>query len=205
LKGLDPKADRSRILREADEDTHRAVNLDPTDSEAWSWRAGALLGLERWDAALEANATAIKLDPDNADYLIDRAFIMNAIGRPAEALPFIDRALAMDTTERAVGYAAGVACTSYLLLGQAERAVAMCEKINFGSHDWKLQMLLVAAYADHGDVQEAAAAKAELLRLLPAFTVAQARASDQPSHSEYAKLAEKYLYEGLRKAGIPEK
>jgi len=65
--------------------------------------------------------------------------------------------------------------------------------------------LLVAAYANQGDLTKANAAKAELLRFVPGFTVAQARAFDEPPHPEYAKLAEKYLYAGLRKAGIPER
>jgi hypothetical protein len=64
--------------------------------------------------------------------------------------------------------------------------------------------LLVAAYANQGDRAKANAAKAELLDLVPGFTISQARGYREPSHPEYAKLAEKYLYTGLRKAGIPE-
>ncbi len=65
-------------------------------------------------------------------------------------------------------------------------------------------MLLLAAYGDHGDTEKAATVRAELLRLVPGYTVAQARTADQPSNTEYSKLADKYIYEGLRKAGIPE-
>ena len=199
--GLDPKADRSRLVREIDEDSARAVSLDANSSEALWWRAIALLRLERWDAALEANATAIKLDPD-AGLLAQRAYIMNAIGRPAEALTFTDRAVAMD--ERIRKYAEWTACKSHLLLGQAEQAMAMCEKAAAFGGWWLTQTFLVAAYANHGDMAKAAAAKAEMLRAIPGYTVAQARAYDEPLHPEYAKLAEKYYYEGLRKAGIPE-
>jgi class 3 adenylate cyclase len=102
-------------------------------------------------------------------------------------------------------FAQSTACESYVLLGQAEQAVAMCEKAaaRTTGGDY-VQQHLVAAYANHGDTAKAAAAKAELLRIKPGLTVAQVRAYDEPSHPEYAKLAEKYHYEGLRKAGIPE-
>ena len=189
-----------------DADTGRAVELDLSDPTAWRLRAFALLYLERWDTALEANATAIKLEPEETTYVNERANIMNQLGRPADALPLIDRALDMDKTHGSdVVFTALTACTSYLLLGQAERAVAMCEKAAAGSSGSpRLQARLIAAYADHGDLGKASAAKVELLRMMPGYTVAQAKAFDQPSHPEYAKLAEKYYYEGLRKAGIPE-
>ena len=52
---------------------------------------------------------------------------------------------------------------------------------------------------------KAAAAKAEVLRIIPGLTIAQLRAKHVSDNPEYLKLAEKYWYEGLRKAGFPEK
>ena len=201
---VDPNADRGRLTREMYEDSARAVGLDPNNARAWDRRAHALLYLGQWDQALEANATAIKLDPDESEYLSNRANIMNNMGRPAEALAFIDRALNTEATPFSNSTAAWTVCESYLLLGQADKAVSSCEKVAAGYRDNLLQAQLVAAYADQGDMTKAAAAKTELLRMAPGFTVAQARAADQPQHPEYAKLAEKYFYEGLRKAEIPE-
>ena len=80
----------------------------------------------------------------------------------------------------------------------------MCERARAFDSNWQTRALLVAAYADQGDMVKAAGAKTELLRTLHGFTVAQARGYDEPLHPEYAKLAEKYYYEGLRRAGIPE-
>jgi hypothetical protein len=44
-----------------------------------------------------------------------------------------------------------------------------------------------------------------VLRIAPGYTIAQLRAKRYSDHPEYQRLAEKYLYEGLRKAGIPER
>jgi adenylate cyclase len=131
-----------------------------------------------------------------------RAELMNQLGRPAEALPLIDRALAMDPTDVALPML--TACLSRLLLGQTEQAVSTCEKASALNDWWGPRIFLVAAYGDRGDMEKATVAKAELLRLVPGYTIAQARAADQHWDPEYAKLAEKYIYEGLRKAGIPE-
>jgi len=53
-------------------------------------------------------------------------------------------------------------------------------------------------------MDKATAAKAEFLRTVPGYTISQLRAKRYSDHPEYVKLADKYLYAGLRKAGIPE-
>jgi hypothetical protein len=63
--------------------------------------------------------------------------------------------------------------------------------------------MLAAAYANRGDMAKAAAAKAEVLRYSPGFTIALAK-QQHGNDPEYVSLAEKYLYGGLRKAGFPE-
>jgi hypothetical protein len=51
---------------------------------------------------------------------------------------------------------------------------------------------------------KAGAAKEQLLRTVPGYTIAQLRAKRYSDVPEYVKLAETYWYPGLRKAGIPE-
>jgi adenylate cyclase len=199
---VDPNQDRDRIGREQDELTARAVNLDPTDPSAWRWRSVALEYLGRWDAALEASAKQINLDPYDGSAYLDRAWVMSMMGRPAEALALTDRGLAMDPTS--VGSVMRIACEAHLLAGQAEEAIATCEKAVSLANYWLNDLFLAAAYANHGDKAKAAAAKANALRIVPGYTIAQLRAKRYSEHPEYLKLAEKYWYEGLRKAGFPE-
>jgi adenylate cyclase len=63
LSKLDPKADRAQLAQEMDEFARRAVASDRADANAWLARAWALLMQWRWDAALEANAEAMRVDP----------------------------------------------------------------------------------------------------------------------------------------------
>ena len=199
--GIDPDLDRDRVVREQDQLTTRAVRLDDTDPAAWNWRGIALEDLGRWDAALDANALAIKLDPHESRWRMFRASIMVQAAHPAEALTVIDQTLALDPPN--VGSLMGTACEAYMLIGQGERAIATCEKASALTSAFTIPMILAAAYANQGDMAKAAAAKAEVLRTVPNLTIALAKQfSNNP---EYVKLAESNLYGGLRKAGFPEK
>jgi hypothetical protein len=103
-----------------------------------------------------------------------------------------------------LGFALRIACDAHLLAGHAEQAIATCEKATGMWTDWLTHERLAAAYANHGDMEKAAASKAEVLRAVPGFTISQLRARRYSDHPEYQRLAEKFWYEGLRKAGIPE-
>jgi TolB-like protein/Flp pilus assembly protein TadD len=201
--GVDPNVDRDRIALEQDRYTARAVQLDPTDPAAWIWRATALASLGRWNAALEANATAIKLEPYEARWYSERANLMILTARPTEALALADRALDLDPANASIPLAR--ACEARLLAGQIERAIQACEKASGLSNHWGVHLALAAAYGNHGDTAKAAAAKAEVLRTVPRLTIAQLRAKRESDNPEYLQLEEKYLYEGLRKAGFSER
>jgi len=199
---VDPHQDRERIGREQDELTARAVALDQSDPSAWSWRVVALEYLGRWDAALAANAMETKLEPYEPASYINRAWLMNMTGRPAEALALVDQALALKPDSPADAF--GSACEAHLFAGEAEAAIAACEKAASLSTDWINISFLAAAYANHGDTAKAAAAKTKMLKVVPGYTIAQLRAKRYSDHPDYQRLAEKYWYAGLRKAGIPE-
>jgi adenylate cyclase len=199
---VDPKADRDRIAREQDRYTARAVQLDPTDPSAWDWRTQALASLRRWNAALEASATEIKLAPFDGSGYLSRANLMILTGRPAEALPLVDRALALSPDDP---WAAEMACEAQLFLGETEQAISACERASGRENFWVVHLVLAVAYANRGEMAKAAVAKAEALRTVPELTIAQLRAKRGSDNPEYLKLAEKYWYDGLRKAGVPEK
>jgi adenylate cyclase len=198
---VDPNSDHDRIAREQAELTARATTLDPTDSAAWDWHAVALEYLGRMDAALEANGTSIRLDPDNPAFYLQRAWLMNMAGRPNEALPLTEQALALDPAQ--IGGVMRMTCEAHLLAGHAEQAIATCEKAASLGNNVLNNLFLAAAYANHGDMAKAASAKADALRTMPGYTIARLRAKRYSEDPEYQRLAEKYWYDGLRKAGFP--
>ena len=199
---VDPHPDRDRIAREMDEFSSRATKIDPTDPQAWSARSLALAIGHRWNAALEAIDQAIRFDPYGSGHYADKAWLMNMNGQPANALPLIDQTIALKPGS--IAYAMRVVCEAHLLLGHTEEVITTCEKAAGLDNNWGVQLFLVAAYANKGDLSKAAAAKAQALKTVPGYTISQLRAKRYSEVPEYLELAEKYWYAGLRKAGIPE-
>ena len=186
-------------MRETDQFSARAVTLDPGDSRVWDDRALALLLLGRCNASLEASDRAIQLDPYGTSAYQDRAWLMNMMGRPAEALPFADKALLLDPSD---GWWLRVACEAHLLLGQPEQTIAKCERASGLDRDFIHHSFLAAAYANAGDIEHARSALQAMLETVPGYTIAQLKAKRYSDHPEYQKLAERYWYDGLRKAGL---
>ncbi|MET1082588.1 MAG: tetratricopeptide repeat protein, partial [Burkholderiales bacterium] len=164
-------AARDRLVQELDALSSRAVVLDPDDPMAWALRADALGWQWRWEAALEANSKEQSLDRTRAGPIVRRAWMMNLLGKPAEALPLVDQALALDPLN--VSPALYLRCRSYLVLGRYKDAIGACEKAAGTSSDnWGVHLFLVAAYGHEGEVAKAEAAKAALLRRRPGFSIA---------------------------------
>jgi adenylate cyclase len=200
----DFNVDRDRLVRRMDELTSRAVNLNGAHPMTWDTRAWALMYMGQWDAALEASAKSIRLDPDNSDMISRRAWLISMSGRPGEALALIEQAIAMDPPGN--WWEMRNACEAYLLLGQYEQAIATCDRAKgLSREDWMVDLFLVAAHAHHGDTVKAAAAKAYVLRRVPGYTIATLKSRGYSLNPDYIRLAEEQWYSGLRKAGFPER
>jgi len=199
-----PQVDQDRVVRRWDELTARAVRLNPNHPAVWAARAPVLSYLGQWNAALEASEKSVRLDPYSAARVVDHADILtNAVARPAEALALMEQLIAVDPPG---GFGEmNQACEAHLLLGQYEQAITRCEKAKgLWSDDWWVDLFLAAAYANHGDVAKAAAAKAEVLRLVPGYSIARLKANGYFLNPDFIRLAEEHFYSGLRKAGLPE-
>jgi adenylate cyclase len=200
---LDPHPDRDRLVREMDEYSVRAVTLDPDIWLGWAARSTALLLLGRWTASLEASERQIKLDLYNASSYSQRAWLLIMMGQPADALPLLEHAVALDRSPS--GETLLYECQAQLLLGVADKAVATCERASgLDPNDFMPHAFLAAAHANKGDIKQAQAALQVVLRALPGCTIAQLHAKRYSDHPEYKRLAETYWYAGLRRAGLPE-
>jgi len=200
---LDP-AEFTRLVDESDKITARAVTIDSKDSSAWFQRSQALGMLGRWDEALSSNERGAAIDPFNPLLVMDRAIIMLAMDRPEDALSLAQRAL---TLERGLlgeeGASVRTLCWSHMMLGHYADAVRACERAVVTENWWLDHAFLAAGYAQKGDTARATAAKLELLKQRPSFTIAKLKATDPATRNAgYAARAEAHLYAGLRKAGI---
>jgi hypothetical protein len=63
---------------------------------------------------------------------------------------------------------------------------------------------LTAAYAQTGDSARAAAAKAQLMKRAPDFTISRLEAKRFSNHPVWVEEIRTHFITGLRKAGVPE-
>ena len=198
-----PNADFDRLAKELDEITSRAVVADPFDPRAWDWRRNALARQWRWEGAFDASAQALRLAPNSPDALVGRAYLMIFTGRPADALPLLEKATALSPgNDRLIMQ---FQCRANLSLGRYDDAIAACERSTALQDYWIPHLYLVAAYTQKGDAAKAAAEKAELLKQQPDMSIARLKAIRISNNPDWAEQTETYLFAPLRKVGIPER
>ena len=197
---FEPNVDKKRVLKEMDELSFLAVNVDSTYAAAWASRASSLIRGGRWDAALEAIAKAEKLSSPNWGSAL-RSEIMVFTGKPEEALALADRARAMDPTDKEeMGWIMLQRCRAFMALGRYDEAIDSCER-NIALDNWWLPHLyLVAGYALKGETAKAIAEKTTLLELRPTASIADYKRYSYAGNLEF----ETHLLAGLRQAGLPE-
>jgi adenylate cyclase len=171
---------------------------------AWLLRQYALSLQWRWNEALEANAEALRIDPHRNSTFGERGLLFNLTGRPEEALPLVEQAIALDPRGPEVASFLQFQGRAYLQLGRYDDAILACEKSLALEDYWVCYYYLVAAYAQKGDLAKAAVAKSELLSRRPDMSIARIKARKMSDSPIYLQQVETHIYAGLRKAGIPE-
>ena len=193
--------ERDALLARADTASLRAVSNDPDNAEAWGSRAQVLLFRDQIDAAAQAVGRALKLNPYVSDLHALRAQVLMARGEHREAVAALDRAIGLHPRGNTVGVMLNYRCRALLMQARYDEAIESCERGLAFARDWPDYMLLTAAYAQKNDPARASAAKTELMRLQPNFTI---RWHAAVSGRTRAAQLENIVYAGLRKAGVPE-
>jgi adenylate cyclase len=197
---LDPAVAHDNVVQEIEELSKRAVAKDGASAPAWQFRSEALARQWRWDAALNASDNALALDPGRAFGFGHRASLMILLGRPTEALSFVDKAFAL--ADQRLGFAMLQRCRAQMALGDYRAAITACQKSTSGEDWWMPHAYLAAAYALVGEDANAKDEKAALQRLYPDISIARITAIRYSNVPEFLRQIEDHLYRGLRKAGI---
>jgi DNA-binding winged helix-turn-helix (wHTH) protein/TolB-like protein/tetratricopeptide (TPR) repeat protein len=199
-------ADGDRIRRDIDELSLRAIATDRTDTRAWVLRVMALFFNNRLEEALDAIAELQRIEPNHVVARGWRGVVLIALGRSEEALVELDQGIALDPSGRDIAFLLRQKCKAYSYLGQYEKAIPTCEKSATDRQFMYPFIYLTADYAQLGEMDKAASAKTQLLKLNPGFTIARLTLSlPPPRNPVWMHQAETYVIPGLRKAGIPEK
>jgi adenylate cyclase len=187
------------LLAEADRDSRRAVALDDRDANAWNARKSALMLQWQWQAAFEAFDRAAALDPSSFRVPVTPLILT---GKSAEALQAIAKRNAMlGAPDPSLLFSA---CHAHIHLGHYKEGIDACERAVADDNGYWTYLDLTAAYAQNGDMARAAAAKAQLMKRVPDFTIARLEAKKFSNHPVWIEEIRTHFIAGLRKAGVPE-
>jgi adenylate cyclase len=195
---LDSDYLNSAALDLAHQCAHKASQLDPNLPEGRAALGFVLAYMRQYDASLAEIERAFALNPNYVEWRLGLALV--AAGRARRAVDVLEASMRLDPFySPAASSALGLA---HYMLKQYEQAlpalrdcVARAPNLRAG-HSW-----LAATYAQLGRMDEARAEAAAALRIQPNYSIAQttrgALALRSPEDGEH-------LFDGLRKAGLPE-
>jgi adenylate cyclase len=196
----------AKVLARADEAATRAISTAPNYAHAHYVKAEVLGLSNRFDAALATYDRAIALDRNHAGAYVGRARNLIAIGRAADTVAPVEKAIRLSPRDPELYVWYFVLCHAYTHLARDAQAIEWCLKsIATGKTFWFAYVDLASAYAWRGQNAEAAASVAELLKLRPGYTV-QRLVQEGSGFSDNLTFRKEYqrIVEGARKAGLPE-
>jgi TolB-like protein/class 3 adenylate cyclase/Tfp pilus assembly protein PilF len=184
----------------------RALALDPYDAEGHVAMGLVRRHQHRFDDAVSDLETAIRLNPNLGAAHSQLGWVKFHSGRFKEALPHFSDHMRLSPRDPRLhfGYF-GIGIVRFFL-GDDDGAIEALRQGIALNHDFSLSHLyLAAAHGLQGRIEEARAALAAYLRTgAPNTSIALVRTRGAMSaHPLYLAQRER-LYEGLRKAGLPE-
>jgi tetratricopeptide (TPR) repeat protein len=205
-RGHDPHDD----LKVADIFLSKALVLDPNYAPAHLVNAFVLQSQFRLEEAFEEDRRALDLDPSLVDAYWHMGFLKRRLGEFETSLEFIDKAIRLSPRDpfRSIWYSDKAG--SHLALKQYDQAIEWARRTieiipdNLSSHQYLIVALALTGQESQArqalqrylGVPGAARTMAALKRIRAQFV----NADTDPHYVEYYDR----MFEGLRKAGVPE-
>jgi tetratricopeptide (TPR) repeat protein len=192
-------ADAATALQRMIADAEKAVALDPQDCESLATLAFARgLFQSRWAEAEKLFRTSVTMCPANSHTLVLAATGFSFLGKAEEGAGFADRALRLDPRMTPANLSG--AKDAYYMARRYEDtidAVMRMPEEHRGRDSW---VMLAGSYGQLGRTEEAAEAKAMLLKAFPNVSAERVLNEDYV----YARQEDEDLFvEGFRVAGLP--
>jgi adenylate cyclase len=189
----DPGTDyEAKVLGQAD----RAIVLAPDNVRASFVKAGYLSLSRRFNEALGVSDAGLASNPNFVPLYIPRTAAENSVGRFEQAKADAERAMRLSPRDPYIGNFHVIVGDAEISLGHVDAAIDEYRKaIDSGLRQFFAYTNLAAAYAHAGKMDEAKAALAEARRLNPAITIKWMK-----EHTPNLPA----VFDGLRKAGLPE-
>jgi len=184
-----------------------ALARDPNNSMARFAMGNLRRAENRLDEAHAELEAAAALDRNNAWGLRLLGGVLNWLGRPQEAIPYIETAIRLNPRDPNIGVFYWALAHSQVLLDHVDEAIDLFRKaIAANPQLWSFHLYLAGALGLRGDLDEARAELSRSLRLKPDINSFGPQRAAFPfvTNSDYLALAEKTVNLGLRRAGFPD-
>jgi adenylate cyclase len=157
-----------RVLDEAREFAHKAVDLGPSEFDNHWSLAWAHLFSRDFDRAMAAYGRACELNPNSPNLLVDMAEALVYVGRVDEAIANVRRAMKLNPM-----YPDWYLWTLGVALYHANEHEQAVAALTQGSPNNLARRILAASYARLGRLAEARRTAAEFLKSNPGYTLDQ--------------------------------
>lgn len=191
-------------LTRADDTVTRVLSALPDDAMAHFVKGDIIRAHGKdFDTAIREYEAAISINPSLAPAYGALGGAKIRAGRSEEAFAPLHTAIRLSPRDPVLNIWYFYICHAYTHLAKDDDAIGWCRKSVAVSPFWIAYVDLASAYAWTGRTGEAHAAVAQLLKLMPNYTIdrwAHEGFSDNPVFlAQYQRIIE-----GLRKAGLPE-
>jgi adenylate cyclase len=195
----------AEALARADDLVSRVLSASPNNAMAHFVKGEILrAGGKDFESAIREYEAAIAINPSLAPAYAQLGHAEIRAGRAEEAFVPLQTAIRLSPRDPLLNIWYFIICHADTHLGRDDAAIEWCRRSVAIGPFWISYVDLASAYAWTGRKDEAQAAVAELLKLMPNYTV------DRWAHEGWSSnpvfLAQyQRIIEGLRKAGLPEK
>jgi adenylate cyclase len=177
----------------------KAVQLDPNLPQAHASLGHVLRAKHQYDSAIATFERATALNPNYTDWRYAAPLIFS--GDFLRAIAVLDAHIRIDPFYPPYTIVL-LGLTYYMLKRYAEALPPLRECISRAPNMRAAHVFLAATYAQLGQLEEARSEAAEVLRIEPTYTI---DGTERRLFSfKFPKDAEHY-FDGLRKAGLPER
>ncbi|WP_035662231.1 adenylate/guanylate cyclase domain-containing protein [Bradyrhizobium sp. Ec3.3] len=184
-------------LARAETLAQKALSLDSASTSGYRLLAEVHLARRNFDLALGQIDRALEINPSNAESFVRRGEILVWAGRATEALPWLEGALRLDSTNARATFLLG---TAYYFLDRYSASVEAMDHALAGSLGFNTQVsgrsILAAAYAQLDRRPDAERERDAAMHIAP-FLNAERFASQFGTQT-----AHDHMLEGLKKAGF---
>jgi TolB-like protein/class 3 adenylate cyclase/Flp pilus assembly protein TadD len=196
--------DRTERFRSAESDLAKALRLRPDSAAAHAALGNLCVVTNRVAEGVAECERALAIDPNCASAHVWIGAAKSVAGRSEENEAHIVEALRISPRDIHAGNWMVIAAFAKVCASRDEDAVVWCNRsIGLNPNDAGARFCLAAALANLGRLEEARDAAHRGLKISPSFTIARFRSAPIGNNRIYLAGLE-HVWEGMRKAGLPE-